>query len=82
MTATQPSGRAGRTILATSSAGSGTLTSRVRACTRSNEPEASPVRLEFSCRDLQTGKATPGGELGRHRGVRRVSIEAGNPTAR
>src|SRR5215472_2782354 len=42
--ATWPPGRASRTISATTCAGSGTLTSRVRVCTRSNEPGGSHAR--------------------------------------
>ena len=45
MDATQPPGRASRIISAAAAAGSGRLTSRVRACTRSKEPDGSPVFL-------------------------------------
>ena len=61
---------------------SGTLTSNVRAWTRSNEPAGSPVCRASAAMTSTLARPRLGGELGGHGRVPRVGVHAGHPASR
>ena len=80
--ATHPPGRARRTISASTSAGSGTVTSKRSRMNEVERPREKSRAPGVPLNDFDVVEATARDELGSHRDVRWIAVQADDPTAR